>query len=94
MKCHEHISQLHCIAATSLDTIDVDWMFEHSKQARRMMPGGVTVIGAFFVSSDAAETTFKSSKVCPMPNLKIPPRTAKNFPGFRASTNAANSSPS
>ena len=39
-------------------------MFEHSKQARRMMPGGVTVIGAFFVSSDPADATFKSSKVC------------------------------
>ena len=51
------------IAATSLDTIDVDWMFEHSKQARRMMPGGVTVIGAFFVSSDPADTMFKCSKV-------------------------------
>ena len=62
-KCHEHNFQLLRIAATSLDTIDVDWMFEHSKQARRMMPGGVTVIGAFFVSSDPAEATFKSSKV-------------------------------
>ena len=49
-------------AATSLDSLDVEWMFEHSKQARRMMPGGVTVIGAFFVSSAAAEDVFRSAK--------------------------------
>ena len=30
--------------------LDMEWMFEHSKQARRMLPGGVTVIAAFFVS--------------------------------------------
>ena len=58
-------------------------MFEHSKQARRMMPGGVTVIGAFFVSSDPADTTFKSSKVCSEPCFKSPPRMKKNFPGFQ-----------
>ena len=61
-----------CIAATSLDTIDVDWMFEHSKQARRMMPGGVTVIGAFFVSSDPADAVFKSSTVCALINCCSP----------------------
>ncbi len=36
---------------TSLSSLDVDWMVEHSKQARRMIPGGVTVIGAYAVSS-------------------------------------------
>ena len=44
----------------SVDEVDVEWMLEHHSQMERMLPGGIDVIGVFFVSDQSGEEALRA----------------------------------
>ncbi|CAL8346969.1 unnamed protein product [Merluccius merluccius] len=45
---------------SSLDQLDMEWITEHARQVSRMLPGGLTVLGVFYISDAEAKDTLIS----------------------------------